>query len=53
VKSMLMNVPGIGLDDHGAIPRMWVRLSPYSWGRLTPSSVSTTRSATNASPPAT
>src|SRR3954469_1069387 len=50
---MLMNVPGIGRADHGAIPRMVVRLSPYSWGRLTPSNVSTTSSATNASPPAT
>src|SRR5262249_19963470 len=47
---MLMNVPGIGRADHGAIPRMDVRLSPYSWGRFTPSSVRTTNSASTARP---
>src|SRR3954470_4795243 len=48
-----MNLPGRQQPDHGANPRMDVRLTRYSWGRLTPSRLSTISSAMNASPPAT
>jgi hypothetical protein len=53
VKSMPMNLSGIGAPDDSAIPRMRVRLSPYSWGRLTPRNVKRVSSAMKATPPAT
>jgi hypothetical protein len=50
---MSMNLPDIGTRDYGDNPRKGIRLTVYSWGRLTPRRLSTTSSATNARPPAT